>query len=270
VQRIFRAVEDRHDYFNIELVDGYAEPGYTDPPCGIVAFSNWNTKTQWDNKRDCAVNVGNTMPRVAALFEKLGVECEWSDEWTVCSSCGKAVRTSANSYRWKQSYWMDDDGDVLCQDCILEDPKDYLKAHEGVHTHCVTIDIDLKKQGYRLLESGLEHGLCGHQAADPEIIATSLRNFGVNRFLFSLDSAGQFDIAFSVWIHKSERVRRKLWEQAAKCGEDPAVMMQRALADASRKMPSGPGIHVAKCHGDGTATVKTVSAQDFFEGNALA
>jgi hypothetical protein len=35
-------------------------------------------------------------------------------------------------------------------------------------------------------------------------------------------------------------------------------------------MPSGPGIHVAKCHGDGTATVKTVSAQDFFEGNALA
>jgi hypothetical protein len=46
-------------------------------------------------------------------------------------------------------------------------------------------------------------------------------------------------------------------------------MMRMALEDATRKMPIGPGIHVAKCHGDGTATITTVSAQQFCEGRAL-
>lgn len=47
--------------------------------------------------------------------------------------------------------------------------------------------------------------------------------------------------------------------------------MRSALKDASAKMSTlqGEGVRVAKCHSDGTATVKLVNQQDFIDGKAL-
>lgn len=251
--------------------EGYTEPGYDDPRSGIIAFGNWNNVTRYDGHKFHVID--DAPGRVASLLEKLGVELDWSDEWTICEGCHKAVRTQANSYRWRASYADDGCGSILCHECINADPTDYLQSLEGDGRRCVTIDLDLEAAGYKLLAGDFENGLYGGQADRPELIAEALREQGVERFIFHLDSTGQFDLSFSVWVHEDEydRIDKEQFETAPTASVDPAVLLQKALADASAKMAATEGqIKVAKCDLDsGTARVRAVSPEAWVRGEAL-
>lgn len=101
--------------------NGYAEPGYTDPECGLIATGNWNEITSWtDGERKL---ISKLPERLGRLFEKMGIETEWSDEWATCSDCGKLVRTEPDGYSWKPSYTLGE-GDLLCNECKTDDPDD--------------------------------------------------------------------------------------------------------------------------------------------------
>ncbi len=250
--------------------EGYSEPGYSDPESGIVALGNWNDVSRYDGRS--FVHTDNAPGKVARLLEKVGVALEGSDEWEVCPSCGKCVRTKPDSYAWMPSYASTDDG-FICHECIEVDPTDYLQSLEGDSRRCVTLSLDLEAHGYKLLGDDYQNGLYGGQADHPELIAGALREQGVERFIFHLDSTGQFDLSFSVWVHESQfdLIDREEFDAAPVAGVDPAVQMQKALADASVKMSATDGrIKVAKCDLDsGTSRVRVVSPEDFVAGKAL-
>jgi len=255
--------------------EGYAEPGYSDPESGLIAFGNWNEISRWDAAKNESITIDDTPSRVAALLEKLGVELEWSDEWAFCDQCNKAVRTSPDSYCWKRSYWQDDSGSVTCCDCIAEDPSDYLESLEGNTRNCITLYIDLAEHGYVMLEDGFENGFHYGQDADPKLIGKALREQGIERFLFHLDHTGQFDLAFSVWVYADEIIKlsHEAWNVATKDGPSVSDGLQRALQDASLKMSKLPdgSTKVATCDVSlGTATVRAVTSQDFIDGKIYA
>ena len=256
---------------NFQLhIEGYAEPGYTDPDSGLIATGNWNPRS-WGQDGVPAPKSDRVMPRIADILDKLGVELEWEDEWEACGKCNKLVRTSPDSYGWTRSYWRDEYGEVACQDCVLEDPSDYLKFLEGNPQSADTLDLDLGEAGYfQVNEESFESGLYGNQCDNPEVIAESMRKLGVNRFVFGIDSVGQFDVNFSLWVHESEKHLLPDCDIESE-GADPAIAMQSALKDASRKVGEleGQGVKVATCHSDGTATARLVSKRDFLSGKAL-
>lgn len=251
--------------------EGYVEPGYDDPKSGVIAFANWNNVTRYDGNEFHVID--DVMSRVATLLEKLDIELDWSDEWCICDGCHKAVRTQANSYRWRPSYADDGCGNVLCHECIEADPSDYLRSLEGDSNRCVTIDLDLEAAGYKLLSDDYQNGLYGGQSDRPKLIAEALREQGVERFVFRLDSTGQFDLSFSVYVHEDEYdlIDKEQFETAPTAGPDPAVQMQRGLADASAKLSATEGqIKVAKVSLDsGTARIRVVSPEEFVAGKAL-
>jgi hypothetical protein len=256
--------------------EGYAEPGYTDPKSGVIAFGNWNYVSRWNNDTRICDVLDPTPDRVAKLLDKIGVELEWSDEWDICGDCGKAVRTKPDSYGWKGAYWQDENADVHCHECVGDDPTEYLEFLEGKHRSCVTLDLDLADHGYILLEDEYEAGFYGGQDADPELVSEALREQGVERFIFNLDSVGQFELSFSVWVHMSEfpKLNLEAFEQTDTNGPSRAEGLRRALQDASEKMnvlPEIPGHpKVAKCDvSSGTAKARVVTPQEFVEGKAL-
>ena len=263
--------------------EGYAEPGY-DPDTEMIATGDWNSQTVrrrvydkpipgWltvKNPNETFEHVDNTMPRIAAILEKLGVALEWSDEWCDCSGCSKLFRTQPNSYSWMASYWLHDGIGQYCQDCVLDDPEDYLEHLEGNPRTANTLNLDLEVHGYRHVKGDYENGLCGGQCDDPHKIAESLEKLGIGRFIFEIDDVAQFGLSFSVWVHESEYDKLDPDEIDSK-GDDPARAMESALKSASVQLATldGPGVRVAKCNADGTATVKLVSQQEFIDGKAL-
>ena len=192
----------------IELhYNGYAEPRYDDNGAGVVALGNWNTIHSY-NRTDHHMDLISDLPmRVGKLFEKMGIECEWNDEWICCDDCGKLVRTEGDSYSWKKSFHTDSDGNNMCVECIVDNAVIYLYDLEDRFDIANTIDsIDPAEHEYvKVNEQSFAQGWYPGQNDLPGKIAKELRAKGIHRYLFNIDSVGQFDMHFSVYVHMDEK-----------------------------------------------------------------
>lgn len=157
----------------------YAEPGYHSPEKGIL-FANWNY-----------------FPRgVDSLLERMGYEIEWSDEWTTCSNCGKALRISPDGYGWQPSYFLMYECEMYCKDCA--DIPAYLESKENNPREALNDHINPADYGYVQIEDGFENGWHPGQTDDPKKIYEQYKD-KYSRLLFCVDSVGQFNISFSIW-----------------------------------------------------------------------
>jgi hypothetical protein len=256
----------------IQLYSSYAEPGYTDPECGIIATGNWNTITEYNRETRESKVVDATISRVVKLFEKLGVEMEWSDEWSDCGECYRIVRCSPDSYGWRPSYIVCD-GELLCLDCI--DGAEHLLNLEGNENSFNQIEsIDFEEHGYLLIEDGFRHGMHYGMDASPQNIAKMLREISVERFVFNQEEQSQFYIAFSVWLHEDEKhlleAAKIALETGGTDGPSVAAAMERGLQEASRqadelRAKGENGVIYSKIGPDGAQT-RIVSEEEFIGG----
>lgn len=271
-EMIVALIEACEDVVDVQTASDYAEPGYNVGEAGVIAFANWNDRDEWDREKNERVKTDDTPSILCSALEALGVDIEWSDEWTTCSDCGKAIRTQPDGYDWKKQYAIIGGCDEVCHECIKEDPSDYLEKLEGTTT-CMTLDgIDLEEAGYVKLESDLECGFHGGQDADPNVIAKSLLSLGVTRFIFTLDEASQFYVSFGIWIAKEEleTLDRDKWEQAAKNGVSVSDGLRRALQSVTTTPPQDGGVMVTKLDVKaGTSETHEVSREEFIAGRAL-
>lgn len=164
---------------DMQYASEYAEPGYTQPRKGIL-FANWNY-------------FSNDVVRV---LEAYGYEIEWSDEWTRCEDCGKALRTSPDCYSWQPSYFVLD-GSELCRECVPME--EYLESLEDNPRKAVNDHLDLAEFGYTQLQGGFENGLHPGMNDSPSKIFERFKNLGHKRLLFSIDEVSQFYSTFSIW-----------------------------------------------------------------------
>jgi hypothetical protein len=167
----------------------YAEPGYSSPSKGIL-FGDWN---YFSND-------------VARLLEQYGYAIEWEDEWSTCGDCGRAIRTSADSYGWQPSYVILNDCELVCIDCLNGHADEYLQSLENNPRKALNVShgINPADYGYAQVGKDFENGFHPHQNDDPKKIYDELRKQGHQHILFTVDDVGQFDLTFSAWIKSDE------------------------------------------------------------------
>jgi hypothetical protein len=173
---------------DVQYASAYAEKGYKDPEAGIL-FANWNDVSR----------------RVQDILARAGYELEWEDEWYTCSGCGKAFRTSPDSYGWQPSYAdLSEHGELLCFDCV--DPEEYLESLEDNPRRALNLpEIDPANHGYvRLNENEFENGWYGIED-DPQAIYKKVTQAGHKRILFQISGVGQFSINFNVWKKQEDK-----------------------------------------------------------------
>ena len=183
----------------------YSEPGYDKDQ--LVALGNWNEITKYNKATNTREVISNLPCIIASVFEKMSIECEWSDEWASCNDCGRIVRTQADSYSWTPSFHIFNDCcELVCHKCIKEDPEEYFSDLEGKCNVANTIDLDPCDYGYvKINDEPKESGWYPGQNDNPSDIAKELENKGISRFLFSIDSVGQFDTKWNVYVHEDEK-----------------------------------------------------------------
>jgi hypothetical protein len=146
-------------------------------------------------KKDIATKTA--IARIGELAEKAGIDTEWSDTHTGCYDCNRLIQTEPDCYSWTPQFKVGD-GWILCKDCLLEDPEQYL-------TDCLlnnsdnadTFDVDLSAIGFVELSDG-ESGFHPGQTDNPRTMVESVpKGFD---YVFQIDNTGQFDTRFSLWI----------------------------------------------------------------------
>lgn len=190
-------MEDRADYLrqlercatseaeNIRFCKAYAEPGYTDPERGIV-FADWNV-----------------FPRgLDSVLERAGYEIEWSDEWTECTNCYRAVRTSPDCYSWRPAYVQSDCG-ATCEDCARKDPDAILSEFLNNPDSAITFDLDLASLGFeRFNTEHYENGWFPGQDDRPRHIIKHLPA-GLD-YVFIVSENSQFYSKFDLWTRPED------------------------------------------------------------------
>ena len=186
----------------VDSYPGCVEPGYPD---NMVIAANWNEEhlkglSNWIERRE-------------------DVELEWSDEWTGCGDCGKAVRTQPDSYQWEPYYVVLNECELVCLDCIsTEDvieeyqnktkkavPSHLLDRVEKAGFHCLEED-EIWKGACKTYESGWHPG----QNDTPESCLKEIyewvgskewfhRNFN---HVFAITGTGQFDVSWTILVRE--------------------------------------------------------------------
>lgn len=268
----------------IEFHGFYSEPGYTDPEGPGIVIGNANDTFRPDEKKfpygskerqaeDAKAKKHSMIRRVFRALDRVGYEFEWCDEWLACEECRGLVRTSPDSYGWQKYFYMPDDCSCICGDCVKGDETEterYLEWLEGNEKRADMFHLDLAKLGYVLVQDDFEHGFHHGQDADPKLIAKAIRDAGGTRFIFVMDSVGQFDFKFSVWIHKEQEHITNKVRLTPDVVDGPSVSgaMQRGLQQSSlinASMPNIPGtVRYTKIVGD-TAKGTLIPGDEFIE-----
>lgn len=160
-----------------------------------------------------AANWNDVPSKMTDYIESL-VDTHWNDEIARCDCCGGAILTSP-SYYGDLPEWVLMDCEILCKDCILNDESlqdEIIETYKNQTDKAIMpwfFDI-IEKQGYvcyspdeycQRFETGFHPG----QNDDPVDIAKDIEeNLPGYNYIFKIDSAGQFDIRWSVFIKKNQ------------------------------------------------------------------
>jgi len=192
---------------------GYADPGYTDPS-KLILFGNWNPKSfgdydQTTHRRIEGTGKDSVLSKLARIIDKAGLNdneytLEWSDEWSTCQDCNKAVRTQPDSYSWKPRFVILNDCELFCVDCAKNDMdalEEHFKNNENIAD---TFGFDWEDRGWTQLEHVFESGWHPGQNDDPKTIAKNID--ADHDFLFVIQSTRQFDTSFVVYVRPKNYV----------------------------------------------------------------
>lgn len=265
-------IADRKNFY-VQWFPHYCSKGYTSSPYGVV-LADWNNRTKYHAETREFEVIDDTPSRFGDIFKKMGLDIDWSDEYTGCSNCCGAIRTTHDSYGWQPEY-LEINYEYYCNDCLDRNPdliKEYLQELEGSYNTALNnTHYHPEDYGYVNIQGGFENGLYGGQAADPKLIAKIVEESGVTRYLFRIDDVGQFDMEFSLWVHKSEYRRfkklQRMLSTGRKNGVDPAINLQKALASVP-PISNEPGkIVYNKCDlADGSVETRVLTPEEFVEG----
>lgn len=181
--------------FNFDCYEGIAEQGYENKP---LICADWNPPK---------------MERIYNWIEKYyegRFDLGWNDEWMSCNECGRAIRSIHNHYGWEPSYLSSDYDEVLCIECVKNMDEEALKGYINNSNKVLpswTIEI-AEDAGFKCFEDKnycqiYETGLYSHQTDDPKEVEKFLqKNLPEHDYLFAINSTGQFDIHWSIFIRK--------------------------------------------------------------------
>lgn len=212
----------RYD-LDMDYYPGCAEYGYDDKP---VIAANWNGPSiqgswdyRYDNGKQKLTEHGKQrlkLSKLSILIDKFEhVSLEWSDEWSRCDDCGKAVRTSPSSYGWSPSWAWVSDYEMVCHECYKDNIDDivdhYLSEakygfkNRALHSDFIPFLEDLgftcwqERDGCKIYETGFHRG----QNDDPKKVYDEIIKDSKDwEIIFVITDTGQFDIHWTAYVRK--------------------------------------------------------------------
>jgi len=200
--RILSNILDLFERHNIsyDLYPGCSEKGYEDVE---MLCSNWNNRDYHPFK----------MSRLCDFIENRQIiEIDWNDEYIGCSECYKAIRTIADCYSWEPSFIWVNDCELLCRDHWGDNLEDIIEYYKNSINRALPSDFmeKVEKAGWKCYSPNeyckrYETGFHPGQTDNPLMVVKEIEaELPDHDYLFVINSKGQFDINWHVFIRKQD------------------------------------------------------------------
>lgn len=200
-------------------------------------------------------------------IEDFGIEVGFSDEYQICRDCYQnIVRTSPDSYSWTPPL-LTDEG-YVCDECA-SDYTDYVleefcNVQKSIPDQFSTKELGLTKINEDSFQNGMHYGMDD----SPEPIIEKLNANDIDVWFKVYPS--QFNVDFDVYVKEDDKDRsiEILSNTDTYQGFSTAGNLEKGLREASIAMSElkDEDIKYAKINSDGTASVRTVSKEEFIDG----
>jgi len=254
-----KGIEDPENYLK-ELKGGHVKVGSND----FAAFPNGEPPF-----RDIYYSIDDIME--ISDGNRDNVYLGFTDEYTLCDKCCGIIRTSPDSYHWVPNY-VDTGWEYICEECVKSDPEILFDSVMNKLKSLPDVGIDIEEHGWvKVNDDSLQNGMHEGMADDPEEVLDAMQENGIN-IIFDVHPS-QFYVEFDVYVKEEnlDKAKEIFYNTAYELPyeESPAYLMQKGLKEATIKMGelSDSKIKYASVNADGTADVKSVSAEDFINGN---
>lgn len=190
---------------------GYAGGNGMSGMSDVWVTGDWNDRTHYESGTRV---IDSTVPsRLFDALERLKVNGEWSDEWDTCAECYKLIRTEPDSYCWTPQFILTDDGELVCRDCMLESPAEFVDGEFANHPdRAITwlSERELAELGWHDAfpdEHSAQHGWHPGQNDTPASVLKAWRatlDDTESDFVFIIVDKGQFDVSFRLYVRDEE------------------------------------------------------------------
>lgn len=183
----------------MDIAPDYAEPGYTlDADKEKIVIGDWNSS---------AIDKELT-ERLEECFELV-----WCDEWTTCTHCANAFRVQPDSYMWQPYYYVFNECEPVCFDCIAEEDdwlveliEDFIDEPTKLLQVPIGTDKLVEQRFTRFnehpYESGFHHGQDDKPETIMEEVVAAELVVSDYEFIFVQSSAEQFTIKFDLYYRQ--------------------------------------------------------------------
>lgn len=140
---------------------------------------------------------------------------EWgySDEYTVCGSCGNVIHYQCSS-GYRDNYWIND-GELMCEECIKEHADDYinnylvLNYNTGILSQSIPINRilskeELKKFSFECVKDNLEVGMYGTYNDPRPILEQLIKENQNTDYICHCVSENPFATYYEIWEREHE------------------------------------------------------------------
>lgn len=167
--------------------------------------------TQYDSDKVWVIGNwnGELGGRLFKALERIGVDAEWYDQHDPCSDCQKLMETHPTSYMWQASYIRDNEGQIVCFDCLDLSSDDVLEEFGYINDYnkCIPDKLGekLSEWGWAPYNGMYENGWHPGQTDDPHVIFDKIKEESPRQsVVFRLDETSQFYIRFTAWVKERE------------------------------------------------------------------
>lgn len=167
----------------------------------VWVTGDWNDTRTYDAETRTWTTTDNTPSRLLAALERVGVDCWWYDQCSVCPECYRLVDTEP-MFGTAPAIWVDDAG-YTCLDCVALDLAAYTEDYVNNSDKALPSQLDTAA----MIDAGWEYnggdyrsGWYGRHDSPAEILAEILADSPEGtEVVFQVTDSHMFELAFTVW-----------------------------------------------------------------------
>ncbi len=200
------------EVFNTTDASNYGDYGIdgTDESKIIIMVNDWESASKLNdlfeeavtskNIQTTDVNFNNTFPYLEFVVGNELGNWGFTDEYYSCDHCNKIFPRLVN---YTFNYFASDYGELVCPDCVKEDPEDYLShlMNNPEDANRFLDEKDLIARGFvKANETSYANGLYDEHD-DPKQIYKAIKEQNENTIvLFSISNHNSYEVEFDVYV----------------------------------------------------------------------